>query len=396
MIFKKSFPASGPRPDSASSSPPTFIQPTNLTTTPQNLTQDLGSDDEIIEVPYKPKTPEIIDLDEYPESPISNKKKKIESETEKIELLKERGLEVTSLPSTSNWNLNAINTRLLALNNHPILTPAQLFQVYPTIPPYNGVPPKIVQGKSIYGNTGIEKIVYGNPKDPYMPPPHIIHGAPVKPNKNLGLQPTGQTKQDILDLSSKTPVKPAVEIVRVPTPKSSQAQNLTKNYTLLDGKAVVGSNLEITLVSPKSTTPVKQKNQKRSSNGQFVSIKTPTPPKDQKPSTSGFKPKPNIVIPNYQPSNTNPLPTQSNPAQNINLLNMYKDPNMTQLMEMQAKNMGNVPFMDPVYMGALYSSLAGQFDQRQLAFYRDLMANQFRSYSGLLNLGVSSTPTTKN
>lgn len=219
----------------------------------------------LLQVPYKPKTPEIIDLDEYPESPQSVKKKK-------LDILKERGLEVTAIPT---WPLQPplnplINPNPMILNpavQHQIMTQAQLFQMYNILPPnYNGVqPPKVIQATSLYGTSGPEKTVYGNPKDPFMPPPHILHGTPVKPLRNIPAITT--SPQDILDLTCKTsplpsPSKPAVEIVRVPTapsPSKGSPQNLAKNYTLIDGKAVVGSNLEITLVNPRVQTPNKNR-----------------------------------------------------------------------------------------------------------------------------------------
>ncbi|KAF9810176.1 hypothetical protein SFRURICE_017400 [Spodoptera frugiperda] len=240
-------------------------------------------DDDIVEVPYKPKTPEIIDLDEYPESPQAVKKKK-------LDILKERGLEVTALPPWQGVAPHMVPPPII-LNptvQHQIMTPAQLFHMYNIIPNYaNGVqPPKVIQASSIFGNTGPEKTVYGNPKDPFMPPPHVLHGAPVKP---LRAPPTQPTPQDILDLTCKStspsPPKPAVEIVRVPPSPSPNhtPQNLTKNYTLVDGKAVVGSNLEITLVNKASSPNKNRPPQKRSSNGKFMSTKTPTPPKETYP-----------------------------------------------------------------------------------------------------------------
>ncbi|KAF9810178.1 hypothetical protein SFRURICE_017402 [Spodoptera frugiperda] len=124
-----------------------------------------------------------------------------------------------------------------------------------------------------------------------MPPPHVLHGAPVKP---LRAPPTQPTPQDILDLTCKStspsPPKPAVEIVRVPPSPSPNhtPQNLTKNYTLVDGKAVVGSNLEITLVNKASSPNKNRPPQKRSSNGKFMSTKTPTPPKETYPKPASY------------------------------------------------------------------------------------------------------------
>lgn len=365
-------------------------------------------------MPYKPKTPEIIDLDEYPESPQSVKKKK-------LDILKERGLEVTAVPNNLAPIMhNSINPPLLNQNpvllhpaiQHPFLTQAQLFHMYNNMVPQtytNGVyPPKVIQGKSIFGSTGPEKTVYGNPKDPFMPPPHVLQGTPIKPARNI--QPSLTPAQDILDLTCKSPTnanatsKPAVEIVRVPnvpstSPNAANVQNLSRNYTLVDGKAVLGSNLEITLVGPKQTSNRGRPPQKRSSNGKFVSTKSP-PPKDAYVKTYPSPPqnvsaknerKQNLVVPNY------PLREDSN----VNLSakdNAFKNQNIN-LMELQKNQVSNMtPFMDPVYMNALYSSLAGQLDHRQLAVYREIMAGQLRGYSGVLG-GLATptgTPTTKN
>jgi hypothetical protein len=189
-----------------------------------------------------------------------------------------------------------------------------MYNILPTN--YNGIqPPKVIQATSIFGTSGPEKTVYGNPKDPFMPPPHVLHGTPLKPTRAV---PTTTPPQDILDLTCKSPThKPAVEIVRVPTAPSpsKNSQTTPKNYTLMEGKAVVGSNLEITLVSPRVQTPNKNRPpQKRSSNGKFVSSKTPTPPKDPPrpfPSQSGVKKNP-IVVPNYHiNSRDNVSPTSS-------------------------------------------------------------------------------------
>ncbi|KAJ8703570.1 hypothetical protein PYW07_013475 [Mythimna separata] len=249
------------------------------------------------------------------------------------------------------------------------MTQAQLFQMYNIIPQSlaNGVqPPKVIQASSIFGSPGPEKTVYGNPKDPFMPPPHVLLGAPLKP---LKCAPPPPLPHDILDLTCKAASPPpAVEIVRVPPEPA--------NYTLLDGKARLGSNLEITLVN-NSRPP-----QKRSSNGKFMSANTPTPPKDKYASSN----KPPITIPNYQ------LREDSSPTQSQLLQNAMKSQNLAQIMELQKSSVPMSSFMDPYV--ALYSSLAGQMDARQLAMYRDLMSNQFR-YPGLLNLG-QATPTTKN
>ncbi|CAG9789889.1 unnamed protein product [Diatraea saccharalis] len=353
-------------------------------------------DDEIIEVPYKPKSPEIIDLDEYPESPQSVKKKK-------LDILKERGLEVTAVPP---WPLPPIVSPVpsllppapLLLNpamQHQIMTQASLFQMYNIIPPnYNGTqPPKVIQATSIFGSSRPEKTVYGNPKDPFMPPPHVLHGVPVKPTRAV---PQTTLPQDILDLTCKSdsPI-PAVEIVRVPTapsPSKNNAQNLSKtNYKLVDGKAVVGSNLEITLVNPKVQTPSKNRPpQKRSSNGKFMSSKTPTPPKESRSLASPSGPKKNpIVVPNYQINARDDVsPTSSTGSRDgqSSMPSMLGAQGGLALLGLQK---------EPSYMTALYN--LGHMDPRQLAAYRDVLANQFRGYSGLLSMGAANgPPTTKN
>ncbi|XP_069363542.1 AT-rich interactive domain-containing protein 5B-like isoform X2 [Maniola hyperantus] len=424
MTARQTPPVPPPRSDSASSSPTLSAATTPLstpsagpTTTATTTITNFGihhppppatSDDDIVEVPYQPKSPEIIDLDEYPESPQGIKKKK-------LEILKERGLEVTAVPPSPVWPPLAnpitplINPNPIILNpavQHQILTQAQMFQMYNIIPNYpNGVQaPKVIQASSAFGNAGPEKTVYGNPKDPFMPPPHVLQGTPIKPQRSIATPVP--TPQDILDLTCKTQAtpsqKPAVEIVRIPsdsTPspsKTQNPQNLSKNYTILDGKAVV-SNLEITLVNPKSQTPPKKPPQKRSSNGKFASLKTPTPPKDYPKSFPTPSPKkPPITVPSYQitkeesPSSSTQTQNKDLSLQNSLLQNVFKNQNLAQMMEMQKVPMA--PLMDPLYMQHIYSSL-GQMDQRQLAMYRDFMTNQFRGYTGLLNM---ATPTTKN
>lgn len=402
------------------------------------------------QVPYKPKTPEIIDLDEYPETPQIGKYKK-------LDILKERGLEVTAIPN--NWAnpvpgpsnpiaTNLINQTPLMLNpamQHQIMTQAQMFQMYNVIPQNypNGVrPPNVIQGKSIFGSTSPQKTVYGNPKDPFMPPPHILQGAPFIPARSL--QTSSIQQQDALDLTCKSPSpqlvsKPAVEIVRVPqtaspTPSPSP-QNLTKNYKLLDGKAVVGSNLEITLVVPKQQTPKARPPQKRSSNGKFVSNKTKDNfNKNARPVIRPETPaklvmkNSNSVIPTYQivrelispttstssresvpammplpallPNVTNlpNLPTLPNLTNATNNLAFKNSPNMNQLLDLQANNVSALnPYGSPAYLNALYNRLSGEMKQRQMAMYRDLMAGQFRGYPGLPDMDVvNNTPTTNN
>lgn len=152
------------------------------------------SDDEIVEVPYKPKSPEIIDLDEYPESPQTFKKKK-------LEILKERGLEVTVLPA-GPWPVLA---PVAAVQHLGYPRPAQLYQVF------GAGPPKVIQSTSPFGSDGPQKTVYGNPKDPFMPPPHVLQGAPVRPQR---APPAPHEPPHVLDLTCKLG-SPAGSAVRV-------------------------------------------------------------------------------------------------------------------------------------------------------------------------------------
>ncbi|KAL4714730.1 hypothetical protein ACJJTC_002589, partial [Scirpophaga incertulas] len=230
-------------------------------------------DDDIVEVPYQPKTPEIIDLDEYPESPQSVKKKK-------LDILKERGLEVTAVPA---WPVP------------PSPPPA----AHNPLPRYNQPgdatphPDSRATRRAYTGRVVQRKLCTGTRRTRSCRPPHVLLGAPLKPARAVS---AATPPQHILDLTCK--VTPAVEIVKVP---NTNAQNLTKNYTLLDGKAVVGSNLEITLVNRSQTPNKLRSSQKRSSNGKFVSSKTPTPPKNLPEATlHRVRRKNSIVVPNYQ------------------------------------------------------------------------------------------------
>ncbi|XP_060523945.1 uncharacterized protein LOC132700561 [Cylas formicarius] len=112
-------------------------------------------------------------------------------------------------------------------------------------------PPKVVQSKSIYSYS--EKTVYGNPKD-------ILQPALVPRFSGATIKHGGG---DPIDLSVTSPQKPVVEIMRIqqssmsamnfPHNRETVTKNLYKSAkaSLLDGRRL-GSNLEITLVGPKS------------------------------------------------------------------------------------------------------------------------------------------------
>lgn len=292
-----------------------------------NMSQTRTEDsDEPIEVPYKPPTPEIIDLDAEPEPSsvmISGSNNMLyDVKKRKLDILKEGGLEVTAItalsdpmsregrpsviqhpvppsgvPKSEMGNLSITvtsdarrmpppvpvsrsqspkkNLLFAPYARHPIQTPEVPSHRRAAIdvrlvgnskfPPSNSgkptvngnAPPKVLQSRSIYSYS--ERTVYGNPKDPFMPPPHSSQ-VPRHLVRTPATKPTGG---EVLDLTVKGPQKPIVEIMRVPTvPLSTRLQpppppppvrehsvkNFLKN-SVPHIDARVGSNLEITLVS---------------------------------------------------------------------------------------------------------------------------------------------------
>lgn len=255
-------------------------------------TEAKNSDNDLAEVPYKPKSPEIIDLESDTYKTITSNNALSNSilhevKKRKLDILKEGGLEVTpvrsTLPSTDirptviQPNLPAVQIgsitvtadkrsmpppsinatlikrssttpHLLPPNSAPSLTkpkpPSGTSYTY-----MNGTcPPKVLQSKSIYSPS--EKTVYGDPKVCFVPPMHPVHAPKFVGNGSK------QNGADILDLTVKRPQKPIVAIMQVP---SMQMSNIPWNRTkenhkkpqipLIDGRRV-GSNLEITLVGP--------------------------------------------------------------------------------------------------------------------------------------------------
>lgn len=368
--------------------------------------QSMGplSDDDLIEVPYKPKSPEIIDLDLYesPESPQSAKKKK-------LDILKRGGLEVTTVPGAGSWpGLNPVFQQ-------EILNRAQYLQVYGV--QLNGMsPPKVVQGKSIYGSSSPEKTVYGNPKDPFMPPPHVLQG--VAPRKITCAQRT--LSADVLDLTT----KPTVEIMKVPG-IIDQPQNLTsKKLPCVNNETrQINPALEITLVAKNKPPRIPQK---RSATGKFMSNKSPTtytgstvpniptiPARNQstpnKSNTNHHSAASSLVIPNYQVSASSVLGNVS-PVQNNSIgtnitssLLQGAGGTILSMASSAAKSppsLGGIPFTplleNPLYMSALYS-LTGFSDQHQMALYKELFANRLSGFPGTLTPpGVIATPTSKS
>lgn len=207
----------------------------------------------------------------------------------KLDILKEGGLEVTPVRSTSmatsikEFRPSVIQAPSNAfVPKSPMGPPPLLSNVLPkrratslpaninitqikasttpvkqTKPPesfqfLNGAtPPKVVQSRSIYSYS--EKVVYGNPKDIFQPSmmPHTPKTIPM----TVPRQPS--SGGDPMDLSLTSPQKPALEIMptahsfaQTPYNRASVTKNLYKTTPppLPDGRKL-GPNLEITLVN---------------------------------------------------------------------------------------------------------------------------------------------------
>jgi len=125
-------------------------------------------------------------------------------------------------------------------------------------------PPRVTQSRSIYAHS--ESTVYGNPKDGIESPPGLLYRRRsfVKPVPSGG---------EVLDLRVSNPRKPAVSISRVTSvvPPHVNARNPVRSahktngvspFPIIDGRAVVGSNLEITVVDvPKPSPSLQQRQQ---------------------------------------------------------------------------------------------------------------------------------------
>lgn len=254
-------------------------------------TATVNATPEVVNVPFKAKTPEVVQID-------SDAYKKLgdsfihDVKRIKLDILKEGGLEVTPVkpglgsplikeirpsviqpPSHNDISKNIMPPPLASnvlpkRNNASSLSPTMnitQIKASPSTPVkevkpdsfqfINGAtPPKVVQSKSIYSYS--ERTIYGNPKDilqPVMAPqaPKFIGSAA----RHGGSNP--------MDLSITSPQKPVIEIMRIPQSFTSTAQtpynreSVTKNLyktspPVLDGRRL-GSNLEITLVGPKTS-----------------------------------------------------------------------------------------------------------------------------------------------
>ncbi|PSN50002.1 hypothetical protein C0J52_03300 [Blattella germanica] len=191
---------------------------------------------------------------------------------------------------------------------HPVLQhlyTGSLSQVHSSTPspssstPDEWTPPRVTQSRSMFAHS--ESTVYGNPKEPYGNQKEVsgrkdtftnqrdaylkqreMYGNPKDANEQPGLlyrrrsyikpSPPGC---EVLDLRVNSSRKPAVSISRVTsavppnsasrTPvRSTPKTNGITPFPIIDGRAVVGSNLEITVVDvPKSTAPSLQQRQQQ-------------------------------------------------------------------------------------------------------------------------------------
>lgn len=350
-----------------------------------NNSKEIGAkqtniDDDVIEVPYKPPTPEIIDLEADEPSETFDVKKR------KLDILKEGGLEVTAVSSNV---LNVKDTRPSVIQNSvpnrfkhdlgnlsitlsanqdtkkmppPVSKKAYTISAVPNVTQRKTItkevtngfsPPKVVQSRSIFNYS--EKIVYGNPKDIFTPP-QTVAVPKLQPNNTKSIP-------DVLDLTVKSPQKPIVEIMRIPNVSnlSSRLQNApapqksipktNPNLSNLPNIDRIGSNLEITLVSANKVSNKDQPKpqpqnipsypSKRTSNG---TIKPP------------YKPETNILRKNSNP-NLNDL--KNSPFSLQNPMFPYMNQLATQKSLPLHPAQAYLPLLDPIYYSALCSQNLG-------------------------------------
>ncbi|KAJ9585047.1 hypothetical protein L9F63_020602, partial [Diploptera punctata] len=157
--------------------------------------------------------------------------------------------------------------------------------------PDEWTPPRVTQSRSMYSHS--ESTVYGNPKDVYGQKDIYSNNAFSKQKETFALikevygnqkdsneAPPGllyrrrsyvkpvASSSEVLDLTVNNSRKPAVSISRVTSAsarnpiRSTPKTNGVTPFPIIDGRAVVGSNLEITVVDvPKSTPSLQQKQQ---------------------------------------------------------------------------------------------------------------------------------------
>lgn len=331
-------------------------------------------DDDVIEVPYKPKSPEA-------GSPLIQEVKR-----RKLDILKEGGLEVTPVtsfvaskevrPSVIQQAAPRTDSQHMPPPPSSAVPMKRQIPLVPVVKPpsfdyLNGQsPPKVVQSKSIYSYS--EKTVYGNPRDVAVPPLHPVHSPRV------GIRQSGG---DVLDLRVTSPQKPVVEIVRVPSMPNARDYG-RRQLPLIEGRKI-GSNLEITLVGPqKAPYSVHNHVNNSSANKKFTQKRT---------LSEGYANSKHTKL-EGGPSRINGVdlkPPQATPPK------QYPVPPPVfpgYLPLLQTQNKPFLPMMDPLYLSALQSvysppnqvgpappPIFPMATPEQLQLYSELMAHNARA-----------------
>lgn len=277
-------------------------------------------------------------------------------------------------------------------------------------------PPRVTQSRSIYAHS--ESTVYGNPKDG-------IESSPGSLNCKQSIVKPVPSGGEVLDLRVSNPRKPAVSISRVTSVvpphastrnsiRSGHKTNGVSQFPIIDGRAVVGSNLEITIVDvPKPSPSLQQRQQQmlleqqrglqhhrrslsikpapsnrplsRNENGKHNSLSiTHIPPQRN---SSHISSSAHLVIPNpypsstaasnrkslisdgsrsrqHQPNTTPPSPQSATPTSSSMSYHPTGSPvypgYLPQLSAVSgsstSKNPYHLPLLDPMYYPALYGS----------------------------------------
>uniref|UniRef100_A0A1B6JRH5 ARID domain-containing protein n=2 Tax=Homalodisca liturata TaxID=320908 RepID=A0A1B6JRH5_9HEMI len=307
---------------------------------------DLSSDD-------SPIKNEVVNLisDDDSQSPVKMKPPllNITTKKQKLEILKEGGLEVTPISTVANGRTVPIEKPRPSVIQHAAvgIKPRESITITPDLG-------HMLPNSHAWG-LGSQS-VYGNPKE-------VLHGS------------SRPAADEILDLRTKTPYAP------------------------------VGSNLEITLVPPASQKGKKSQlvpTPNRPNNSQKLYHPRPhtQPVPAQKPVHKPLGPSPTTSISNGRAANIVPSVSIS-----VNQKKKSKAAPPHSSQAFPPYKSGPYPMMDPVYLSAFYSGLFTPFSAattpQQLQMYKDLLHRQNipDSFPRLLQDGstsislVNQTPT---
>uniref|UniRef100_A0A1B6IYW7 ARID domain-containing protein n=1 Tax=Homalodisca liturata TaxID=320908 RepID=A0A1B6IYW7_9HEMI len=287
-----------------------------------------------------------------PKSPAQNMKPpllNITTKKQKLEILKEGGLEVTPISTVANGRTVPIEKPRPSVIQHAAvgIKPRESITITPDLG-------HMLPNSHAWG-LGSQS-VYGNPKE-------VLHGS------------SRPAADEILDLRTKTPYAP------------------------------VGSNLEITLVPPASQKGKKSQlvpTPNRPNNSQKLYHPRPhtQPVPAQKPVHKPLGPSPTTSISNGRAANIVPSVSIS-----VNQKKKSKAAPPHSSQAFPPYKSGPYPMMDPVYLSAFYSGLFTPFSAattpQQLQMYKDLLHRQNipDSFPRLLQDGstsislVNQTPT---